>query len=191
MFTGIILLMRTSLLFLNVFFATALCIPAVSQSTTSTEIDRYVKNDAFGFGEHLEFRVGYKFITAGTAVFDVLPKPLIRNNRPCYDVRFQVRSLESLDWIYSVRDEYRTVLDVAGIFPWEFKQHLREGSYSRDFSARLDQINHVAYTTDGDFKITPYMHDIVSAMYFIRTQNLRSYKNGSVISLRKIGRAHV
>jgi hypothetical protein len=148
------------------------------------EINRYVKNDAFGFGEHLEYRVGYKFITAGTASFDILPKPITKNGRPCYDIRFVVRSLESLDWLYTVRDEYRTVMDAAGIFPWEFNQRLREGGYSRDFSATLDQINHVARTTDGNFPITPYIHDVVSALYYIRTQNLRAFKNGSVLPLR-------
>lgn len=149
-----------------------------------SEIGRYVKNDAFGFGEHLEYRVGYKFITAGTASFDILPKPVMKNGRPCYDIRFVVRSLESLDWLYRVRDEYRTVMDAAGLFPWEFHQRLREGGYRRDFSATLDQVNHVARTSDGDFPITPYIHDVVSALYFVRTQNLRSFKNGAVLPLR-------
>ncbi|MFM8568482.1 MAG: DUF3108 domain-containing protein [Candidatus Kapaibacterium sp.] len=168
------------LLFLSIAFASAGSAP----QSDDAEIGRYVKNEAFGFGEHLEYRVGYKFITAGTASFDIQPKPVMKNGRPCYDIRFVVRSLESLDWLYLVRDEYRTVMDAAGLFPWEFNQRLREGGYRRDFSAILDQVNHVARTTDGDFPITPYIHDVVSALYYVRTQNLRSFKNGGVLPLR-------
>lgn len=150
----------------------------------SGSIDRYIPNDAFGYGEKLDYRVGYKFITAGSATFEILPQPVKKNNRDCYDIRFEVRSLESLEWLYSVRDRYRTVLDVSGIFPWEFNQSLREGGYSRDFNATLDQANHTARTNEGDFSITPYIHDIVSAFYYVRTQNLRSYPNGGVMQLR-------
>ncbi len=147
-------------------------------------IDRYVPNEAFGFGEHLDYRVGYKFITAGTASFDIQQQPVMKNGRPCYDVRFEVRSLESLEWIYQVRDRYRTVLDATGIFPWEFNQSIREGGYRRDFNAHLDQEKHVAHTNEGDFPITPYIHDVVSAFYYIRTQNLRQYSNNAIIPLR-------
>ncbi len=159
-------------------------IAAVASSGNRAGVDRYVQNEAFGFGEHLDYRVGYKFITAGTASFDIAQQPVIKNGRPCYDIRFEVRSLESLEWIYKVRDRYRTVLDVAGIFPWEFNQSIREGGYSRDFNASLDQEKHVAHTTEGDFQITPYIHDIVSAFFYIRTQNLHQYTNNSIIPLR-------
>ena len=76
------------------------------------------------------------------------------------------------------------MLDVAGIFPWEFNQSVREGGYSRDFNAHLDQQNHIAKTNDGDFTITPYIHDIVSAFYYIRTQDLHQYSKGDIIPLR-------
>jgi hypothetical protein len=145
---------------------------------------RYVPNEAFGFGERLEYRVGYKFITAGRAYFQIAPQPIYREGRASYDIWFEVRSLESLDWLYRVRDRYRTVLDVAGIFPWEFEQHIREGNFRRDFSARFDQRNHKAITTEGTFDIPPYVHDIVSAFYYVRTLNLRSYSNGSIIQLQ-------
>lgn len=148
------------------------------------EFNRYIKNDAFGFGEHLDYRVGYKFITAGTASFDVASEPVTRNGRQSYDIRFDVKSLESLEWLYRVRDRYRTVMDVSGIFPWEFEQTLREGNYKRDFKASFDQARHVAKTTEGDFTTSPYVHDIVSAFYYVRTQNLRGYSNNSVIPLK-------
>lgn len=153
-------------------------------ANTDKETNRYVPNEAFGTGERLDYRVGYKFITAGKASFEVQPKTVIRNGRPCYDVRFEVRSLESLEWIYRVRNQYRTLMDISGIFPWEFEQINREGNYKKDFKATFDQSKHVARTTEGEFPITPYIHDIVSAFYYVRTQDLRKYSNNSIIPLR-------
>ncbi len=145
---------------------------------------RYVRNDAFGFGEKLEYKVGYKFITAGTGYFHIQPQPVQRNGRDCYDVRFQVRSLPSLDWLYKVQDEYGTVLDVAGIFPWEFRQKVREGGYKRDFKAVFDQVNNKAYAKNRVYNVPDYVHDIVSAFFYVRTQNLSAMKPGTVFYLK-------
>lgn len=145
---------------------------------------RYVANEAFGFGERLEYRVGYKFITAGTAVFSVGKDPVHVSGRPTYDIRFDVESLKSLEFIYRVRDRYRTLVDVDGVFPWKFEQSIREGNYARDYAAAFDQIENKAITTDGTFDTSPFVHDIVSAFYYVRTFNLAEMKKGDEIALK-------
>lgn len=145
---------------------------------------RSVQNEAFGVGERLEYSVGYKFITAGRAAF-VIGKDLVDvNGRSCYDVRFTALSLESLEWIYKVRDQYRTFLDVDGIFPWKFEQHQREGGFSKDYTATFDQVRHSAVTSEGTFPVPPFIHDIVSALFYVRTFNLKGMKSGEVIQLQ-------
>lgn len=144
---------------------------------------RKVENKAFDYGERLDFEVTYSFIVAGTGYFHILPVPAVRNNRPCYDIRFQVSSLKSLEWIYKVRDSYRTLLDVEGIFPWEFEQHIREGNYKKDYTAVFDQVNNFAISGDKKVKVPPYIHDIVSAFFYVRTMNLKALKNGEVFFL--------
>lgn len=148
---------------------------------------RNVKNNAFDYGERLDYDVTYSFIKAGTGFFHVLPKPQYRGlnkERECMDIRFQVNSLQSLEWIYKVKDSYRTVLDAKGIFPWEFEQHVREGGYSKDYKAYFDQINNYAYAEDKKVKVDPYMHDIVSAFYYVRTLDLGSMSKGQVFKLK-------
>jgi hypothetical protein len=145
---------------------------------------RYVKNEAFGYGERLDYKVGYSFITAGEGYFHILPNPVYKHGRECYDIRFQVNSLKSLEWIYKVKDRYRTVLDVSGIFPWEFEQNIREGNYKRDEKAIFDQANNLAYRNDKSFSVPPYIHDIVSAFFFVRTMDLGSMKKGHVFYLQ-------
>lgn len=144
---------------------------------------RYVPNEAFGFGEKLEYDVGYKFIIAGKGYFHIQPEPILRNGRKCYDVRFQVKSLESLDWLYMVRDQYRTVLDVAGIFPWEFEQRIREGGYKRDAKAYFDQVNQIGKTSKKTIKTPEYVHDIVSAFFYVRTLDINNFPKDSVFFL--------
>ncbi|MGQ9819159.1 MAG: DUF3108 domain-containing protein [Candidatus Kapaibacteriales bacterium] len=147
------------LLFLLLFFT----------DSSSKNDFRFQPNEAFGFGERLEYKVRYGFIIAGEGYLHILPRPVYRNGRECYDIRFQVNSLKSLEWIYRVRDWYSTILDVQGIFPWEFEQHIREGNYKRDFKATFDQINNFAYAEGKKYQVPPYVHDIVSAFYFVRT----------------------
>lgn len=145
---------------------------------------RAVPNSAFGMGEKLDYNVQYKFIVAGTASFAVGKEPLEFMGRQCYDITFRVQSLKSLDFLYKVRDSYRTIVDIDGIFPWHFEQRIREGSYSRDFKATFDQRGNKAITTEGTHPIPPFVHDIVSAFYFLRTFDLKSMPKGSSISLQ-------
>ncbi len=155
-----------------------------SSQDYSNESFRYVENEAFGFGEKLDYKVGYKFITAGTGSFYIKKEPLIINGRKAYDVNFYVKSLESLAWIYEVKDWYKTALDVGGMFPWRFEQHIREGKYRRDFSADFDQKKNIAKTTEGEYKIPEYVNDIVSALYYVRTWDLKNMKKDSIAYLK-------
>lgn len=145
---------------------------------------RYVDNQAFGFGEKLEYKVGYKFISAGTGYFHIKPEPIYKNGRPCYDIQFQVRSLESLEWLFKVKDNYSTAMDVSALLPWQFEQHVREGNYKRDFKARFDQVENKAYAENKVYNVPSGVHDIVSAMYYVRTMNFNSWKKDSIVYLQ-------
>ncbi len=79
---------------------------------------------------------------------------------------FEVNSTRTFSWFFEVRDRYETYLDVAGVFPWRFEQHVREGHYRRDFIADFDQINHIAKTSDKQYPIPPKVNDIMSAFFF-------------------------
>lgn len=151
----------------------------------SEKVLRAVPNVAFGVGEELYYKVRYGFITAGKAAFIIQPSLVpCGNGAQCYDVRFYVRSLESLDWLYRVRDYYRTLIDVHGIFPWKFEQHIREGRYRRDFTASFDQEKGIAYVADTHYRIPPFVHDIVSAFYYVRTLDLKKMDSGDTVHLQ-------
>jgi hypothetical protein len=162
---------------------------AAGESTTALQAQangalRFQPNNAFSYGEKLTFSVGYKFITAGYATMQISPKPVEVSDRPTYEVRFDVKTTPSFDKIFKVRDRYATYLDADGIFPWRFEQSVREGDYSRDFSANIDQRKHVARTTEGAFEVSPFVHDILSAFYFTRTLDLKRMKKGQSFLLK-------
>lgn len=143
---------------------------------------RKIDNKAFKVGEKLTFDVKYGFVTAGVATM-AIPRMRRIVGRNVYDITFDVNSVPSFDWIYKVRDHYETFVDEEGIFPWRFEQHIREGSFSRDFSAFFDQRNGRAKTSGGEYKIPRYVNDIVSAFYYARTLDFTKLKVGDLIHL--------
>jgi len=152
------------------------------QSLIKNDEFRTIGNNAFKVGEKLTFDVKFGFITAGIATMQV---PSIKkiSGRDAYHITFTVNSVPSFDWFYKVRDRYETYLDVQGLFPWRFEQHIREGGYKRDFSAFFDQRKGKAKTTEGQYEIPPYVNDIVSAFYLARTFDYSEMKIGDRFNL--------
>ena len=164
-----------SLFFILLF--SAFCI----NGQTKTEF-RKLSNKAFKVGEKLAFEVKYGFITAGYAEYSI-PKISKIAGRDVYNVEFNVSSVSTFDPFYKVRDHYETYIDVEGIFPWRFEQHIREGGYSRDFSAFFDHRKGKAKTSEGSYQIPKYVHDIVSALYLGRTFDYSKMKEGDKVHL--------
>jgi hypothetical protein len=143
---------------------------------------RKIYNKAFKVGEKLTYEVNYGFITAGYAEYSI-PKIVKIAGRDVYNVTFNVSSVSTFDPFYKVRDHYETFIDVQGIFPWRFEQHIREGGYSRDFSAFFDQRKGKAKTSEGSYDIPQNVNDIVSALYLARTFDYSNMKVGDKFHL--------
>jgi hypothetical protein len=155
-----------------------------SHTLNAQQALRTIPNEAFGLGEKLEYKVGYQFVKAGDAYFYIQPKSFTYKGRPCYDIRFEVRSLKSLDWLYRVQDIYRTLVDIDGIYPYYFEQKVREGGYKKDAKAQFDHSSKRAIVDDKSYPFPTFSHDIVSAFYYVRTMELSSKKKGEIIQLK-------
>ncbi|MBI5476520.1 MAG: DUF3108 domain-containing protein [Ignavibacteriales bacterium] len=143
---------------------------------------RQISNKAFGNGEFFRFDVNYGFVTAGEAILSV--RDTVYNNRLCKLVEFNLNSKPFFDAFYKVRDRYITIIDAAGLFPWRFEQHIREGGFSRDFTADFDQVNHIAQTSKGNYHIPAYVQDIMSAFYYTRTLDFSHFRPGEKLHLQ-------
>lgn len=155
----------------------------IPQTSKQNEEFRTIENKAFKEGEKLTFDLNYGFVTAGIAVMEISRIKKI-SGRNAYHVNFQVNSVPSFDMFYKVRDRYESYIDVEGLFPWRFEQHIREGGYTRDFSAFFDQRKGKAKTSEGEYEIPPYVNDIVSAFYFARTFDYSNMKENDLFHLQ-------
>jgi hypothetical protein len=142
-----------------------------------------LENRAFKTGEKLTFDVKYGFVTAGIAEM-AIPKVVKISGREAYNVTFKVSSVPAFDAFYKVRDRYETFIDTEGLFPWRFEQHIREGGYSRDFSAFFDQRKGKAKTSEGAYDIPPLVNDIISAFYIARVFDYSKMKPGDKFKLQ-------
>jgi hypothetical protein len=166
--------MKFSYLFIYTIIS---CLFTLSASSAQKSEFRKIENKSFKVGEKLTFEVKYGFVTAGVAEYSI-PKIVKIAGRDVYNVNFNVSSISAFDPFYKVRDHYETYVDVEGLFPWRFEQHIREGKYSRDFSAFFDQRKGKAKTSEGSYDIPKYVNDIVSAFYYARTFDYSKMKQG-------------
>jgi hypothetical protein len=148
---------------------------------------KVIVQKTFGAGERLLFDVNYGFITAGKAEMSI-PEIDTVLGATTYHIEFTVRSTPTFDFFFEVRDRYETYIDTAGVFPWKFEQHIKEGKYTRDYVAYFDHREKIARTNEGNFPIPEFVHDIMSAFYFARTIDYSHFKLGQRVNLQNFYR---
>lgn len=138
------------------------------------KLKRVVTNHAFGVGERLEFSVGYGMIKAGTAVMEI-PEIVKFNGKKCYYIVSTAKSNKFFSVFFKVDDKVESFMDVHELYSHRFDKHLREGKFKADVSTIFDQENHLAiYNNSQDtFSVAAYVQDVLSAFYFVRTQDLK------------------
>ncbi len=173
----------------NIFKIIAICFILISLWNNSSYSQfRDWPNRAFGYGERLSFEVSYGFLTAAEAFFSITPSSVVINGRETYEVNFDVNSRSSFDIVYKVRDNYKSYIDIKGIFPWKFEQHIRENNYNKDFEVDFLQDSMRVQTKSNSsdikyFTVTPYIQDIISAFYYARTMDFKNKKEGDMITI--------
>jgi len=142
------------------------------------KLKRVFTNQAFGVGERLEFSVGYGVIKAGTAVMEI-PDIVKFNGKKCYHIVSTAKSNKFFSVFFKVDDKVESFMDVHELYSHRFDKHLREGKFKADISVVFDQENHLAiYNNSQDtFAVAEYVQDVLSAFYFIRTQDLKVGKS--------------
>lgn len=143
------------------------------------------------FPESLEFAVKWGFLTAGQATLSVTQIDLLESPSPfgdpsqlrtAYRLVSTARSNSFLDTFYKVRDINQSWIDTRSLTSLAFSKKIREGRFRRDewirffpeaqrfLSERQDRKGNRTYQQGPTAK---GVHDILSALYFVRTQPLR------------------
>ncbi len=148
---------------------------------------RRVVNNSFGPGEHLEYRVHYGFLNAAEATVDVSPTLYKVNERPCYRVNVDGRTVGAFDLVTRIRDTWRSYIDTSAILPQKFYTNLQENDYRKEENITF---NHATNTVKAEerterdvFHVPDNVHDLISGYYFLRTIDFSHLANGQVLEV--------
>ena len=135
---------------------------------------RKVPNETFIPGEFLKYRVYYDSwmtanITAGYGTMEIDPLLITTNGRETYHITVTGNSVGLFSLFFKVRDRFETFVDTQGMMPLKFLRKTREGGYKRDDEVTFDHVRKTAVSKRAKKEITPYVQDIVSAFYYVRT----------------------
>ncbi|GAB2559572.1 DUF3108 domain-containing protein [Spirosoma areae] len=172
--------MKKSLIAIGILFV-------LSSGFMALNTYRRVANNSFGPGEHLEYRVHYGFLNAAQAVVDVSPTLYKVNDRPCYRVNVDGRTVGAFDLVTRIRDTWRSYIDTSAILPQKFYSNLQENSYRKEENITF---NHEANTAKAEertekdvFNVPDNVHDLISGYYFLRTIDFNRLSSGQVIEV--------
>jgi hypothetical protein len=133
----------------------------------------------FNVGERLVFSVEYGFVTAGEATMSVVRIDTLFGS-PSYLLQSLAQTNEIFSAFYKVNDRVESHLDITGFFSRHFMKKLREGSYKKDLEIFFDHEGEYARYAEGDsLSILPGTQDVLSAFFFLRTQDLNVGKTMS------------
>ncbi len=142
-----------------------------------------VHNTAFNAGEQVTMKVYYTtlgmYVGAGEAKFTTSLERF--NGQPVYHCVGTGTSYSFFDNFYKVRDRYESYIDTATMLPVKFIRNVYEGGSTIYNNVSFNQKNRTAVSTNGLFKVTPCIQDVISAVYYARNINFSKYKPGDKI----------
>lgn len=149
------------------------------------EVKVYNSDDIpFGVGERLRFHMDFSFVKAGISEMSILNVDTSTGS-PAYHFRSRVKSTRGVDLFYKVRDVVESWFDIETLSSIRFEKRVREGSYrSKKFYDYNNTTGYVSISNENGPKgleaFTPFSHNIISALYWVRAQELEVGKDLAV-----------
>lgn len=142
-----------------------------------------ITNTAFKNGEVVTMKVFYNalgaYIGAGEATFST--KLERYNGKTVYHFVGEGKSYSFFDNFFKVRDRYESFVDTSTLLPYKFIRNVDEGGHKIYNNVSFNQTTKTATSTNGVFKISNCIQDVVSSMYYARNINFDKYKPGDKI----------
>lgn len=142
-------------------------------------------NNAWQLGENLKYRVHYGVVNAGEIDMKIESSLVPIGNRQAYHVQAYGRSYSGFDWFFRVRDHYQTYIDLKAVQPLQFVKAMEEGTYrDTDFALFNYKSKKVSSARKGVVSFTGDIQDVISAIYYARTLDVKNAKPGDVFPLQ-------
>lgn len=132
---------------------------------------------AFQKGESLKFRISYSnFLSAGFASIDI--KDSKKNGIDAFHVKGVGKTTGVISWFFKVEDDYQTYFSKESLKPYRFIRKINEGGYTKDKEILFNHDQNLAIVkdfkknTEKSYPIGNDVHDMLSALYYLRNQDL-------------------
>lgn len=142
---------------------------AFANQTASVGGERFIKNNAFTFGEELTYRVHYGWINAAKITIKVAPKPVKIKGRTTYNITGYGKTYKSFDWAYRVRDHFETYLDSQSMAPLKYFKQVEEDSYKDVDLVFYDHEKKYLTGKKKSMEMPAYVQDVMSGVFYART----------------------
>ncbi len=137
-----------------------------------------IRNHAFKADEVVTMKVYYSamgaYIGAGEATFTTTLERY--NGKAVYHCVGEGKSYSFFDGFFKVRDRYESYIDTTNLVPYKFIRNVDEGGYKKYNNVTFNQTAGTAVSTNGVFKVTKCIQDVVSAVYYARNIDFSKYK---------------
>jgi hypothetical protein len=154
-----------------------------------------VKNESFGRGEVLNYKMTYGIFTIGKGKAQIYPEYYRFSNRECFKVEVIGKTVGMVDWVADIDDQFTAHVDTAALIPLQFYRRIREGRYKKDEWTNFDQIRNkievrVADKKTGKLKepkfydAPPQVRDLLSGYLLLRTLDFSKYKINDTINVK-------
>ncbi len=142
-----------------------------------------LRNSAFKEGEKITYKIYYTlagmYVESGEVIFSCNLEKL--NNIPVYHFSATGKTLPFYDHFYKVRDRYEAYADTETLKPYQFIRDVNEGGNKKYENIRFNQVSHSVVTDKGVYKVSVCIHDVLSAMYYLRNIDFTNVKTGDKI----------
>ena len=144
---------------------------------------------AFQGGEWLKYKMSYSnFLNAGYSTISV--KETSNKGKEAFHIKGHGKSTGLVSLFFKVRDDYQTYIYKDSMKPYRFIRKINEGGYTKDkeilfdYSKKEAIVKNKKHNTVKRYPISSNIQDMLSAMYFLRNQDLSNLKNGQEIELQ-------
>jgi hypothetical protein len=158
------------------------------------EIYKRVRNESFGRGEVIEFKMTYGIFNVGKGSARIHPNYYKLNDRPCFKVDVHGKTVGVVDWVADVDDHWGSYIDTMALVPHQFYRRIREGKYKKDEWTNFDHEKQkievkVLDNKTGKLREPKYydapkqVRDMISGFLFLRTMDLSRTQIGDTLAI--------
>ena len=159
-----------------------------------TEVYPYLRNDSFGKGEVLHFKMTYSFITVGKGRAEIQPKYFKLNNRDCFKVDISAKTVGMIDWVTDINDQWGAYIDTAALLPHMFYRKIREGRYKKDEQTYFDHQGKKIQVITADkktgkwkepkiYEAPAHVRDMIGGFLYLRIMDFSKLKEHDTVTV--------